>query len=211
MRLKEHRDEIIEFMQRHGTHPEFVLSAKERGLLDTKAVQAVESYLLEVCEFGRLLILAGPPGRGKSFAGDYARCATALWNSYYQPRGIFITAQDLYRLSINDEYQFERMTETSDLFIMDEVGAEHKSKSEFFKSLMDRIFNERWANRKPTIITTNYNETDFDTEYGDRVASRRKGWGWWIEIDGKKHSDLREEPKRRRSTLTAWAPEGQHV
>lgn len=206
MNLRDHRERISEWMLRNTQVPEFRESIKQSGIIETKAIKAVEMYLPQVCQEGRLLILAGPPGRGKSFAAEYAQACTALWSSHWQVFGQSITAQELYRLSINDEYQYERLINMRELLGLEEIGAEHKSKSEFFKSLIDRIFDIRWSQRKPTIVTTNYSEGDFDSEYGERVASRRKGWGWWIEIGAKGNADLRTEPKRVKSTLEPWQP-----
>ena len=209
LKLSDHRERIIEWLLRNTQSAE-VRASLEQGFKPTKAIEAVESYLPQVCQEGRLLVLAGPPGRGKTFAAEYAIAATAVWSSYWQAQGFIITAPDLYRLSINDEYRYERIIGMPELLVLDELGAEHKSKSEFFKSLLDSIFNERWTARKPTLVTTNYSQGDFDNEYGARVASRRKGWGWWVEI-GKSHEDLRTEPKRTRSTLDVWVPPAEDV
>ena len=61
----------------------------------------------------------------------------------------------------------------ADLLIIDDLGTEFSSR--FSEACIYNIINTRILQRKPTIISTNYEHDDFEREYNQRVLSRIAG------------------------------------
>ena len=61
----------------------------------------------------------------------------------------------------------------ADLLIIDDLGTEFSNK--FTEACIYNIINTRILQRKPTIISTNYDHEDFEREYNQRVLSRIAG------------------------------------
>ena len=61
----------------------------------------------------------------------------------------------------------------TDLLIIDDLGTEFNSK--FAEACIYNIINTRILQRKPTIISTNYEHDDFAREYNQRIVSRIAG------------------------------------
>ena len=61
----------------------------------------------------------------------------------------------------------------TDLLIIDDLGTEFSSR--FSEACIYNIINTRILQRKPTIISTNYEHEDFEREYNQRILSRIAG------------------------------------
>ena len=61
----------------------------------------------------------------------------------------------------------------TDLLIIDDLGTEFSSR--FSEACIYNIINTRILQRRPTIISTNYEHDDFEREYNQRVLSRIAG------------------------------------
>lgn len=61
----------------------------------------------------------------------------------------------------------------TDLLIIDDLGTEFSSR--FSEACIYNIINTRLLQRKPTIISSNYEHEDFEREYNQRIVSRIAG------------------------------------
>ena len=61
----------------------------------------------------------------------------------------------------------------ADLLIIDDLGTEFSSR--FSEACLYNIINTRILQRKPTIISSNYEHDDFEREYNQRIVSRIAG------------------------------------
>src|SRR5471030_3446511 len=92
-------------------------------------------------------------------------------------RGLFYDTRDLLRVirstydpSIRTtELEVLRPVMEADLLVLDDLGAEKPS--EWVEETMNLIVNTRYNERRPTIFTTNYENTPDDTEV-DSLKSR---------------------------------------
>lgn len=135
----------------------------------TFAVQLVEKLLAGE---GRVLVLAGAPGRGKS-----AGAAVALARF----PGLWVNAPDLARPPAKGEPSpdLDTRMRAAALLVLDEVGLEH-SPSGYAAGRICAAIAARDAYKRPTIITTNLSAEQFSQRYGDRIVSRLNGdaIGW---------------------------------
>lgn len=155
---------------------------------ETKAIQASAGSL-------DFLVLSGGPGCGKTVAA-------ALWVSlyvsdpihwargerYYGEEGkpcfrglrpIWISAAKLARCDRYDEEEMTKLLQTPRL-VIDDLGGEFLDKGGFYASLLDEIVNERQAESKPTILTTNLDAEGFKSRYGERIADRIREGGRFV-------------------------------
>jgi len=58
----------------------------------------------------------------------------------------------------------------TDYLVLDDLGSE--SSSDYRENALYIIINERYANNKKTLVTTNLNMTQIDQRFGNRMASR---------------------------------------
>jgi DNA replication protein DnaC len=151
---------------------------------ETEAVKAVAESL-------DLLVLSGTPGCGKTIAAalwvwQYLRdpkrwrgtgCDTQI--NFHGPKPIWVTAA---RLSRWDRYDEDAMTSllTTKRLVVDDLGGEYLDKNGFYGGLLDELVNEREANKRPTIFTTNLNAKAFHDRYGERIYDRIKEGGRFI-------------------------------
>lgn len=70
----------------------------------------------------------------------------------------------------NDELKFLNLINETELLIIDDLGTEIKSQTNASK--MFEILNIRTALKKPIILSTNLNSTEFEKRYGKRTTSR---------------------------------------
>lgn len=125
-----------------------------------------------------LLILAGKSGCGKTTAASWW-----LWQLIHGPVlpnrwPRFVPAGDLPRI---DEGQLLGLR-TAPRLVIDDLGMEYADNKGFFEVVLDRLLDYRYANLKPTLITTNLRAEQFRARYGERIADRIREAGSFIEL-----------------------------
>lgn len=166
--------------------PARALVASRGALEDTEAIAAARG----ATDF---LVLSGGPGCGKTVASvvwiaDYVS-DPKMWgksslygNDRPEFKGgtpIWITAAKLARCDRYDESNMMKLLRTPRL-VVDDLGGEYLDKSGFYASLLDEIVNERQAESKPTIMTTNLNAEAFKERYGERIIDRIREGGRFV-------------------------------
>jgi DNA replication protein DnaC len=140
------------------------------------------------------LCLIGPPGIGKTHIA-VATLRSAVMRT--GARGLFYDVRDLLRVIRSTynpvvrtaEMDILRPVMEADLLVLDDLGAEKPS--EWVEETMNLIVNTRYNERRPTIFTTNYEDTSDDTEIdalkvrvGFRMHSRLNEMCEFLEYDG---------------------------
>ena len=146
-----------------------------RGTLtETKALSAVTSVL--GARAIRWLVLAGPPGTGKTMAALHALSVR---------NGLFATSGDLARPRPLDEakgWTIENARK-AELLVIDDLGIEPRT--EYAAAQVEEVVCGREYTGL-TIITTNLASDKIAATYGARVSSRLTGkLGLWASCTGK--------------------------
>lgn len=141
--------------------------------------------------------ISGNTGSGKTHLALAILCAEILKiikeENYdkYRYAFRFVTSSEFARQSkINtfDKTQFYfKDLEESDLLIFDDLGSE--SVTEFTKENIFSLLDYRVNKKLKTIVTTNLTMNEIKNKYHERVSSRLKEFGPFVEI---KNSDYRE-------------------
>lgn len=166
--------------------PARALTASRAVLEDTAALVASRGAV-------DFLVLSGGPGCGKTVASVAWIAAYVsdpkLWgkDAIYGSRRpefigtapIWITAARLARCDRYDESYMTKLLRTPRL-VVDDLGGEYLDKGGFYASLLDEIVNERQAESKPTIMTTNLNAEAFKERYGERIIDRIREGGRFV-------------------------------
>lgn len=105
------------------------------------------------------VMLYGPPGTGKT----YMACCIA---NELTSHGYFchITSSNAIISNMWDEEKRQTYIgalKKYDLIVIDDFGAEHKSKSEYEKDLLESLINELYNSSKRLVVTTNMEMADF--------------------------------------------------
>jgi len=154
------------------------------ALEDTGALAATRAFLAEPCGRSRFLTLAGPKGRGKTFALAWAVATNG---------GRFFEAQEIVQLSTFDRLVWEDMA-AAPILALDELGAEQGNTS--YDANLYSVLNSRFRRERKTVIATNLTATDFRERYLaregglDRLEERLKTGGRWVNLPG---PSMREE------------------
>jgi len=114
---------------------------------------------LRFADRGASMVLAGPPGSGKTVtaiaavrlhvAAEIQR--TGVWGTPY--RLSYSKAVGLYRAVFEQDQPTLRAARSADLLIIDDLGAAYEH--EWPVSEVEDIVDERWEDSRPTIVTTN--------------------------------------------------------
>lgn len=177
------RPHVSEIMALHRDVPlRFAKSA--RAMKETSALKQVEAITDEFYRDGKLAILCGPPGNGKSFAA-YAMAVMGYLRfgqnfSGYQSQTLFQMAwTDCDKAEYNDAW------DRRGALIIDDFGAEAESKSGSLEANLYEGLNHRYTECLPTIITTNFKAEALPglyPQFAARLESRFKEWAIVLKV-----------------------------
>lgn len=179
----------------------------ERGdkLQNTPALDAAQKWRRTTAT---LLVLAGPVGTGKSLAAAWTlhdwwieelRAARDDCRRYYEGQ-CWIAAPHLARMRKWDEAVAK--LERAPMLVLDDLG--HESSTDAAAELVQSVVTTRFAEERPTVITTNLDQKTFRPRYGERIVDRVRECGldengharWWVRCSGESLRG-KQEPKRR--------------
>jgi hypothetical protein len=166
-------------------HAALVSDAIDETAAITAARELLDADPREWC----LLVLAGPPGVGKTTAGGFAiaewlrrsRTGAELDERGHGPR--FVGVHRLGRLSRYAVAAWEAI-ERCPLLVLDDLGMEYLDRGGYSVSVVDCVFSARYAAELPLIVTTNLDLFDFTARYGERVADRLRESGRYVGCTG---------------------------
>lgn len=125
--------------------------------------EAVEKYCGSIAKNvrqGRGLLLAGGVGVGKtcilSYVGQVAVLA-GIWPTY-----LYVPDLSDALLDRNRREEMKSRVERTRLLLLDDWGVEYKS--EFLVATYDALFEARYSENLPTLVTTNVTVKDLDSE-----------------------------------------------
>ena len=138
------------------------------------------------------LIITGPVGTGKTHIiiaalNDIEAAHLPVLRELedglesYSPvrRYVYWKANDLanaVRSSVADVTDPVGDANRADVLFIDDLGTEYeKAGSDFIWVALQAIFDYRWENEKPIMVTTNLDAPELAKRYGDRVLSRWRG------------------------------------
>ena len=141
-----------------------------------RVVNTVRSFIRRFDSSYENLLLYGNTGVGKTFLSNCL--AGELLNTAHTV--IYLTAFQLFDILEQNKFgrsdeperlrnQFEYILDC-DLLIIDDLGTELANA--FTTSQLYLCINERWLNRKSTVISTNLSLEQLDSTYGERIFSR---------------------------------------
>lgn len=121
----------------------------------------------------QILILAGPPGTGKTIAGLDALC---------RMRGDMVKAMNISQATNpwgDEAGRFDQVSITSPLLVIDDLGVERDVTQRFVTDL-GMVIDERQGVMRDgtpfkTIITTNMKPSELKSRYGERTRDRFNG------------------------------------
>ena len=113
------------------------------------------------------LWLAGNVGSGKT--GNVWHLGLRLYQAGWSGGIEVVTGADLFELAAPPtDYAALRRMAAADLLVVDDADAAEATP--WFRQHLYSVFNERWQEARPTVLTSN--EGDLGAKVGDRVASR---------------------------------------
>jgi len=89
---------------------------------------------------------------------------------------------------------FNRRIRNAGVLVIDDLGREHKGRSEVVESMLDQVIRHRVAMARPTIITTNNTPDVMKQGYGSNVMSLLSERSQWVALTG---IDFRSASKDR--------------
>ena len=151
------------------------------GRVETDATRGIQAWLQTDKTF---CLLAGSYGTGKTFAASLAflKLRIGCWitkNSEFErgsrlPSGLFIRASELQNASRFDFQGREAWSraEQAELLVIDHVGVEYADKSDIWLNNFDMLIDQRYSEKRRTIITTNADRVHFETKYAGSIMDR---------------------------------------
>jgi DNA replication protein DnaC len=94
---------------------------------------------------------------------------------------MFLSSARLSRWPKYDDGAMGRLLQTGRL-VVDDMGVEFIDERGAYQSLLDEVINDRYANRRPTLLTTNLDAESFKARYGERIADRIRECGKFVSV-----------------------------
>jgi hypothetical protein len=163
-----------------GRHHAIMLSS-HTALLQTSALKAVHAFASDSTSW--CLVLAGSRGAGKTLAAEWllARAFRSETSGRARARHVYTSLQVMR--ARRDERLLEAMSSLEPL-ILDDLGVEVPDRTGDFLWCLFEVVNQRWRNRKRTLITTNVAPAEFHRRYGERVTERIQDDGRCVVVKG---------------------------
>lgn len=150
------------------------------------------------------LLLIGPPGIGKThLAISVLRNVIGEKNIrglYFDTRSLLSTIRSTYNpVTRTSEADILKRVMQAELLVLDDLGAERLT--DWVEETMNLIVNTRYNDRKPTILTSNYEDVpdtdDLDSlrvRVGFRMHSRLREMCEFLEYSGPDYRDFEFKP-----------------
>lgn len=116
---------------------------------------------------------------------------------------------DLFTGSWRDEEEraeWDRRVRNVGVLAMDDIGKEHKGRSDLVESMVDQVIRYRVANSKPVFLTTNYTPEKIQQGYGGYVMSLLSEQADFIQLPGQDFRPRRRDIARREAALGLARP-----
>lgn len=147
--------------------------------------QEIIDAVIQWCNKPISLVLYGQPGRGKSTvmfllirkAIEKFRIHNIRWIKSKHLDDKMVSEFNKYGDTEHCVAQFSEPT----ILFLDDLGIE-RSSDRTERDYYD-VIDQRWADLKPTVITTNLSPEEVEKTYGPRIYSRLKD-SKWVHFDG---------------------------
>lgn len=156
------------------------------------AYYIVEEYISNLAKYadtGQGLIFVGEPGLGKTMLASIVLMEALIkdYSGYFTTlakysKGLLMQLdlkqawqkmgdQEVYELWKAREIVLGKMHNEYKFLVIDDVGKEHLTKSNFAQDEFDYLLRTRFSRGLPTILTTNVKLKDWDAQYSRAMAS----------------------------------------
>lgn len=148
-------------------------SAEERRHI--VALKRAREYIGQFRERPLSLMMKGDIGSGKTFLALavarelYEQGIISEFQFWFVPKMLEALRQSM-DWDAAKRNRLNKALEDTELLILDDVGAERVT--DWVRERLTVVINERWANERPIIVTTNSTPTQLRRELGDRAVSR---------------------------------------
>jgi DNA replication protein DnaC len=172
--------------------PSLYRNKLSQGIHKTSVIESGLEFIKSDKQFWLVL---GGTGCGKSLGAIYIACLMqnmGITNSYGVhvpdlPKFFFTTCDNVIREEMLSKTAKPRYYNDW-LLILDELNAEHFTKTDWWHSKLDSLINHRYEQMKKTIIIGNLTFDKFVEKYPERMTSRLKGLSILVES---KDTDMR--------------------
>ena len=178
-----------------------------------RAVKKAEDFSTSFPVVQKGLLLIGPPGIGKThLAVSVLRDVIVEKNIrglYFDTRSLLSTIRSTYNpVTRASEADILERVMKAELLVLDDLGAERPT--DWVEETMNLIVNTRYNDRKPTILTSNYEDVpdtdDLDSllvRVGFRMHSRLREMCDFLEYAGPDYRDF-EYPPSSEDLFRRW-------
>lgn len=143
-----------------------------------KAYKAVEEFIKNPTKG---LFLFGKAGTGKTHLAAKIAHETQVPTRFIKMAKLLLELRSNFgRDSWENEKIIEKLSKV-DLLIIDDLGTEKMS--DWVAETIYLLIDERYANMRPTIITSNFSLEELEERVGDRVCSRIMGMCRLLKVD----------------------------
>ena len=134
------------------------------------ALEYCKKYVRSFDKVCRNLLFLGNPGSGKTFLSCAIGTELIKTGHFVLYTPIQDMLDDFEKVHFGKGDADTESYKECDLLIIDDFGAEFKNS--FSESVLYNIINDRLNEKKPMIISTNYDEDEIEDNYHDRLFSR---------------------------------------